>query len=157
MCICIYVEKILYHLIGIDMQTYKWLLLQSEIYYFFLRSWNLPVWIHSNYCSQCCYCFPNYSWPVPSLLVLWRLLFILNKVQTLEMNLNCVGELAFGVRVICKVLEVRSRNEGEGLEEASTCETTDLGILGRQSLLWREVLVICSKSPCGLTAGSEVV
>lgn len=38
----------------------------------------------------------------------------------------------FGVRVICKVLKVRSRNEGEGLEEASTSETTDSGTSGRQ-------------------------
>ena len=152
MCICIFVEEIPNHVIEIDMQTYKWLLLQSEI--FFLRSWNLPVWIHSNFCSQCYYSFPNYSWPVPPFLVLWRLLFILNKVQTLEMNLNCVGELAFGVRVICKVLKI---NEREDLEEASTSETTDLGTLGRHSLILREVLVVCSNSPCGLRAGSEVV
>lgn len=37
--------------------------------------------------------------------------------QTIEMNLNCVGEPAFGVGVFCKVLEVMSRNEGEDLEE----------------------------------------
>lgn len=155
-CFCICVEEIPNHMIEIDMQTYKWLLLQPEIF-FFLRSLNLPVWIHSNYCSQCYYCFPNYSWPVSPLLVLWRLLFILNKVQTLEMNLNCVEELVFVVRVICKVLKVRSRNEGEGLEEASTTETADLGTLGRQSLILREVLFVRSESPCGLRAGSEVV
>lgn len=129
-CICICVEEVLNHMIEIDMWTYQWLLPQSD--FFFLRSWNLPVWIHSNYCTPCYYHFPNYSWPVSPWLVLWRLLLILNKLDTLEINLNYVGELVFGVRVICKVLKVRSRNEGEGLEEASTSETTDSGTSGRQ-------------------------
>ena len=50
---------------------------------------------------------------------------------TLEMNLNHMGELAFGVKVICEVLKVRNGHEGEGLVEGTTGETTDSGPPGR--------------------------
>lgn len=149
-CICICVEDLPHHAIGIDTQTHKWLLLQSGIYFFFggpgiLLSEFIAITVVS--------VITVFLIPLGLSLLcrFWEGCYLFSAKFRL-LRWTFVGELAFGVSVIRGVLQGRSGKEGGGLGRPLT--RARLG--GKASHRGRKGWLSPPKSPCALRAGSEV-